>query len=133
MDIVSISITAGVILVIVVLLIFLIKMQYKKVGPNEILIISGGKKNYVTFPDGSEKEIGFRFRIGGGTFVNPLTERAEQLKVEVVPIHMKSPELMTKNGSFPQKSVRFLTAPPVSSISGSYRVRILIWKFWVLR
>jgi len=98
MDVISISIIAGIIIIIVVLLVYLIKKQYKKVGPNEILIISGGKKNLITLPDGSEKEIGFRFRIGGGTFVNPLTESAEKLKIEVVPVHMKSPELMTKNG-----------------------------------
>ena len=98
MDIVSISVIAGIIIIIVVLIVFLVRQQYRKVGPNEILIISGGKKNYITLPDGTEKEIGFRFRIGGGTFVNPLTESSEKLKVEVVPIHMKSPELITKNG-----------------------------------
>lgn len=98
MDIVTILTVAGIVIILTILIIVLIRQQYRKVGPNEILIISGGKKNFVTLPDGTEKEIGFRFRIGGGTFVNPLTERSEKLAIEVIPIHLKSPELITKNG-----------------------------------
>ncbi len=97
MEIISGSIILGIVVIIAVAIIFY-RLQYRKVGPNEILIISGGKRNYVTLPDGTQKEIGFRYRIGGGTFVNPLTEHAEKIRIEVIPIHLKSPDIITKNG-----------------------------------
>ncbi len=90
----------GVIAAVVLLLalmIWLIAKQYRKVGPNEILIISGGRKGKITMPDGTQKEIGFRFRIGGGTFVNPFFETVERLPIEVIPIHGKVAEAMTSN------------------------------------
>jgi flotillin len=93
-----IFIIGGIAAVLIIAVVLLYRFQYRKVGPNEILIISGGRKNFIELPDGSLKEIGFRFRIGGGTFVNPLTERAEKLVIEVIPIHLKSPEVITKNG-----------------------------------
>lgn len=98
MDWLTILIIAGITLVVIFLFILLVRLQYMRVGPNEILIISGGRKNYITLSDGSQKEIGFRFKIGGGAFVNPLTQRAEKLVIEVIPVQLKSPVLMTKNG-----------------------------------
>lgn len=88
----------GAILLIIAAFFFLIYKQYRKVGPNEILIISGGKKNQINLPDGSKKEIGFRYRIGGGTFVNPLTERVEKLPIEVISIQGKITDVLTFTG-----------------------------------
>jgi flotillin len=90
MEWLTILIVAGIALVVLILLIVLIRLQYIRVGPNEILIISGGRKNSITLPDGSTKDIGFRFKIGGGAFV--------KLVIEVIPVQVKSPVLMTKNG-----------------------------------
>ncbi len=84
-------------ILIVALFIWYIAKQYRKVGPNEILIISGGRKGKITLPDGSIQEIGFRFRIGGGTFVNPFFERVERMPIEVIPIHGKISEVMANN------------------------------------
>ncbi len=84
-------------IILIAFFIWFLSRQYRKVGPNEILIISGGKKGRVTLPDGTIKEIGFRYRIGGGTFVNPLFESVERLPIEVIPIHGKISEAMTKN------------------------------------
>ncbi len=98
MDLISISIVVAVVVVLVVLIALFIRKQYHKVGPNEILIISGGRKNLVTLPDGSKKEIGFRYRIGGGTFVNPFTESVEKLPIEVIPVHSKIGDVLTNNG-----------------------------------
>ena len=39
--------------------------KYVKAAPNEILIVSGGKKSELALPDGSKKEIGYRYQIGG--------------------------------------------------------------------
>jgi flotillin len=72
--------------------------QYRKASPNEILIVSGGKKNYVTLADGAQKGIGFRYIIGGGSFVNPLTERMEKMPIEVIQIQGKISDVLTNNG-----------------------------------
>lgn len=85
------------VVLLTVLIIWFFARQYRKVGPNEILIISGGRKGKITMPDGSVQEIGFRFRIGGGTFVNPFFERVERMPIEVIPIHGKISEVMTNN------------------------------------
>lgn len=98
MDLISIIVLVVVLFVIVATFIFYYSKQYHKVGPNEVLIISGGKKNKITLPDGSEKEIGFRFRIGGGAFVNPLTERAERFPIEVIPVRGKLVDVLSNNG-----------------------------------
>lgn len=90
--------SVGFVLLLIIGLLILYSKQYRKVGPNEILIISGGKKNTIILPDGVKKEIGFRYRIGGGTFVNPLTERVEKMPIEVIPIQGKISDVLTFNG-----------------------------------
>jgi flotillin len=72
--------------------------QYRKVGPNEVLIISGGRKRTVTDPDGTKKRIGYRMHIGGGTFVIPFVETAEVMSLEVFTVDVKTPEVMTSKG-----------------------------------
>lgn len=96
----NLSVLISVIAVIIVLavILFFVLRQYRKVGPNEVLIISGGKKNIITLPDGTTKEIGFRYRIGGGMLVNPFTQQTEKLSVEVIPIKSKIPEVLASNG-----------------------------------
>jgi flotillin len=54
---------------VLALIIIAFAKQYKKVGPNEVLIISGGRTRKVTDPDGTVRKIGYRVSIGGGTFV----------------------------------------------------------------
>ena len=71
MDNISTFIIIGIILVVIILISFLIAKQYRKVGPNEALIISGGRKRTVIAPDGTKRKIGYRYRLGGGTFVLP--------------------------------------------------------------
>jgi flotillin len=71
--------------------------QYRKAGPNEVLVISGRKSQIMT-PDGTQQEIGYKFRIGGGSFVNPFTEQADTLPIEVVTVKIKTPEVLSKDG-----------------------------------
>ena len=80
------------------ILILALWKQYRKVGPNEVLIISGGRKRTVTDPDGTQKKIGYRMHIGGGTFVMPFIETAEVLPLEVFTVDVKTPEVMTTQG-----------------------------------
>ncbi len=96
MDITTIIVLA-VLLVLIVLVVLWVTKQYRKVGPNEVLVISG-KKSIITTPDGSKQEIGYRFRIGGSAFVNPFTEQADAMPIEVVSVHVKTPEVLSKDG-----------------------------------
>jgi flotillin len=63
--------------------------RYRKVGPNEALIISGGR---------GERGRGFRIVRGGGTFVVPFLEDAQSLSLEVMTIHVHTPEVYTIRG-----------------------------------
>jgi len=94
----STIITIAIIVAAIALLSFLIAKQYRKVGPNEALIISGGIKKTITLPDGRKRKIGYRYRRGGGTFVWPLLETVEILPMDVVNIKLKTPEVLTHNG-----------------------------------
>jgi flotillin len=71
--------------------------RYKKVGPNEVMIISGWKKK-VTLPTGKSEETGFRIRKGGGAFIKPLVERVDILSLEVMTLDFTTPEVYTKPG-----------------------------------
>lgn len=78
--------------------VFFYLKQYKKVSPNEVLVISSKKKYTVKAPDGTLKQIGYRFRVGGGAFINPFTEKAETLPLEVINVDIKTPEVLTGEG-----------------------------------
>jgi flotillin len=67
--------------------------RYVKVGPNEVLIVSGMKTKT---PDG--RVAGFRVKKGGGTFVWPVLEKAETLSLELMTIDVKTPSVYAING-----------------------------------
>lgn len=98
MTFVSISILIGIIIVILVLLSILIAKQYRKVGPNEVLIISGGRKRSILQPDGTKRKVGYRYRLGGGTFVWPFLETVDILPIDVINLSIKIPEVLTYGG-----------------------------------
>ena len=98
MTFVSILILIGIIIVILVLLSILIAKQYRKVGPNEVLIISGGRKRSILQPDGTKRKIGYRYRLGGGTFVWPFLETVDILPIDVINLSIKIPEVLTYGG-----------------------------------
>ena len=75
MTTISLLITVGIIVLFLALIVFLLAKQYRKVGPNEVLIVSGGRKRTIVLPDGTKKKIGYRYRIGGGTLILPFFER----------------------------------------------------------
>lgn len=67
--------------------------RYVKVGPNQVLIVSGRK---VQLPDGTFA--GFRIVKGGGTFVWPIIERVDVLSLEVTTIEMPRSRAQTAGG-----------------------------------
>src|SRR5262245_4349073 len=71
--------------------------RYTKVGPNQVLIISGRKHETVD-PDGTAREIGFRVVKGGGVFVWPVYEKVDILSLELLTIDVQTPEVYTSKG-----------------------------------
>ncbi len=98
MSILSELILIGIIVVVIGLIVFILAKQYRKVGPNEVLIISGGRKRTVIEPDGTKRKIGYRYRLGGGTFVIPFFETVDILPMDVITLGIKTPEVLTHSG-----------------------------------
>ncbi len=84
---------ALVVAVVVVLLFILIMSRYTKVGPNQVLVVSGRKHR---LEDGSV--VGFRIVKGGGTFVWPVLEKVDVLSLELLTIDVQTPEVYTSKG-----------------------------------
>jgi flotillin len=84
-------VVAGTVGVLAVGVTFLLSMfgRYRKVGPNEALIISGFR---------GSRGRGFRIVRGGGTFVVPLLEKADVLSLEVMTIDVHTPDVYTMQG-----------------------------------
>jgi len=87
-----------VIAAIAVAIVALWAMNYRKVSPNQALIISGGKRRSIVEPDGTKRTIGYRLQIGGGTFVMPLIERAEVLPLDIFSLTVKTTDVLTAQG-----------------------------------
>src|SRR4051812_34133106 len=86
-----------IIVVVFFLLIYVVLSRYTKVGPNEVLVVSGRKHRYVD-PDGTERVRGFRIVKGGGTFVLPVIEKVDVLSLELLTIDVQTPEVYTSKG-----------------------------------
>lgn len=71
-------------------------VRYTKVGPNEVLIISGRRRT-VTGPDGRPRILGYRLVHGGGTFVWPIKEKVQRLSLELMTLEVRTPEVYTVN------------------------------------
>jgi flotillin len=79
-------IVGGSVLATLVLIAFAVwAHQYAKVGPNEVLIISGRKR-------------GYRIVRGGGTYVRPFSERVQRLSLELMQFDVKTSETYSMHG-----------------------------------
>ena len=72
--------------------------RYKKVGPNEVLIISGRGTSYVDPTTGKSIRRSFRVVRGGGTFIWPVLERVDHLSLELMTIEVVTPNVYTLQG-----------------------------------
>src|SRR3954469_3943678 len=78
-------IVAGSVLLALALIAFAVwAHQYMKVGPNEVLIISGRK--------------GYRIVRGGGTYVRPFREKVQRLSLELMQFDVRSAETYSMHG-----------------------------------
>ena len=71
--------------------------RYTKVGPNQVLVVSGHKHKVIE-PDGTAVMRGFRIVKGGGTFVIPVFEKVDILSLELLTIDVQTPEVYTSKG-----------------------------------
>ena len=62
---------------------FIYATHYVKVGPNEVLVVSGGQ-HLAPGKKGKLERIGYRIVKGGGTLVWPVFERASTLSLEII-------------------------------------------------
>jgi len=97
-SLVIIIVAAVVVVVATAAVVFVVLKNYRKVGPNEALIISGGKKRTITLPDKTTRLVGYRLRIGGGTFVRPFIEKAQILPLEIIPMNIQIDDSIAANG-----------------------------------
>jgi flotillin len=65
--------------------------QYTKVGPNEVLIISGRRAR-------GDPAQGYRIVRGGGTYVRPFREKVQRLSLELMQFEVRTAETYTSHG-----------------------------------
>jgi flotillin len=83
--------------IVFLILILAVAKRYRKVGPNQVMVISG-RRHKVRAPDGRVDATGFRIRKGGGAFIFPLLERVDIMSLEVMTLDFTTPEVYTKPG-----------------------------------
>src|SRR5258706_67501 len=83
--------------IVIILLVAIWANRYTKVGPNQVIVVSGRKHTYRD-PDGSVQMRGFRIVKGGGTFVLPFLEKVDLLSLELLTIDVQTPEVYTSKG-----------------------------------
>src|ERR1051326_7676071 len=89
---VTITVAAVSLLVFFFVIAIIWASRYTKVGPNQVLVISGRKRKIVD-PDGNVREVGFRVVKGGGKFVWPVLEKVDILSLEILTIDVQTPEV----------------------------------------
>jgi flotillin len=81
---------------LVALFLLIVAARYTKVGPNEVLIISGRKRKVEDVHD--RLVVGYRIVRGGGTVVWPILEQVRTLSLELMNLEVKTPEVYTVHG-----------------------------------
>lgn len=92
-----IAVIVGAIFVLAVFLV-VYSSRYKKVGPNEVLVISG-RRHRATDPVTGETTVrSYRVVKGGGAFIWPVLERVDDLSLEIMTIDVITPKVYTIAG-----------------------------------
>src|SRR5208283_1610562 len=95
LGVVAVAVVGIVIVIIVFMAVW--ASRYTKVGPNQVLVVSG-RKHAVVAADGTIQYRGFRVVKGGGTFVIPVIEKVDVLSLELLTIDVQTPEVYTSKG-----------------------------------
>jgi flotillin len=75
-----------------------IASRYKKVGPNQVLIVSGRGSIIEDPSTGQTQRVGFRLVRGGGTIIWPVIERVDVLSLEIMTIEVTVNNVYTVQG-----------------------------------
>src|SRR5580765_4206078 len=92
----------GVILLVIFLFLIIWASRYTKVGPNQVLVISGRKRRMID-PDGTVRDVGFRIVKGGGVFVWPVYEKVDILSLELLTIDVQQEQDVYTSKGVPVK------------------------------
>ncbi|MFL5782017.1 MAG: flotillin family protein [Thermoleophilaceae bacterium] len=90
--IIALIVAAGILLALALVAFAIWAHQYTKVGPNEVLIISGRRGR------GDNAGVGYRIVRGGGTYVRPFREKVQRLSLELMQFDVRSAETYTMHG-----------------------------------
>ncbi len=88
--VVAIIVVASVLALLLVIAFAVWAHPYTKVGPNEVLIISGRR--------GRTDDVGYRIVRGGGTYVRPFREKVQRMSLELMQFDVRTPETYTVHG-----------------------------------
>jgi len=77
---------------------FVFSQRYIKVGPNQVLVISGRRRVVPDLSTGEKVQRNFRLLKGGGTFIIPVLERVDELSLELMTIDVVTPKVYTALG-----------------------------------
>jgi flotillin len=72
--------------------------RYKKVGPNQVLVISGRRREMINPVTQQKERVGFRVVKGGGSFIIPVLERVDILSMEILTIEVEVRSVYTVEG-----------------------------------
>ncbi len=72
--------------------------RVKKVGPNEVLVISGRKHQRINPITGEQEVVSYRIVAGGRAFIMPVVERVDDLSLELMTIEVSTTDVYTLQG-----------------------------------
>jgi flotillin len=72
--------------------------RVKKVGPNEVLVISGRRHQRVNPFTGETETVRYRIVAGGRAFIMPVVERVDDLSLELMTIEVSTADVYTLQG-----------------------------------
>ena len=84
--------------VFVILVLMWMAGRYRKVGPNEVLVVYGRRHGFHDTKSGEKVMRGFRIVKGGGTIVWPVIETCETLSLELMTLDINTPAVYTVQG-----------------------------------
>lgn len=93
----TLGIVLGIGIPLLAILIIIYAVQYTKVGPNEVLVISGRRRSTVD-KEGRRIVKGYRLVKGGGVFVWPIKEQVRRFSLELMSLEIRTPEVYTAPG-----------------------------------
>jgi len=79
-------------------LIITLSSRLKKVGPNQVLVISGRGETVVDPQTGEKTKRQYRIVTGGSAFIWPVLERVDDLSLELITIEVRTEEVYTVKG-----------------------------------